>query len=358
MKRIFSVILILILLSGCSSIHGAAKNGDIKTLNELLDQGEDVNKIAGYNATQAAIGVIFTPLTAGIVPLIMVLTWPYDNHDTILGYAAAECQLEAAKLLLEKGADPNKRCDSCRRSAGAPLLQALYAHGDKDCDRKALMQLLLDNGADGKAALEYARRNNQPETVLFIQEGMEKWEKKKAIKELKARMAARRKAIRTVDWIKSNQEEKTGDEAMAAGKPEEALAHYVKALEASPYEGEKDRHLREKLIKAALSIAQRPSIPDKAQEHSARAQAFMKKAQGVEGYEQAIAELEASLLIAPWWAESYFNLGLLLEKAEDYEAAIASLKLYLLASPTATDAAAVKNKIIDLGVAKEMAGKK
>ncbi len=350
MKKLFSLILILSLLSGCSAIHGAAQSGDIKTINKLLNEGEDVNKIGDYDEVLGAMALI-PPFTLIAAPALLVRAASGEGN-TVLYYAVKECQLEAARLLLEKGADPNRR--PINDDGYTPLCMAAAR-----C-RTEFAKLLLEYGADPtllcyeKTALQIAQKNNHPETVLLLQEGMEKQKAKKAMTELKARIAAARKTHRQVDFMKSNQEETAGDSAMAEGKPDEALAHYILALKAAP-PGEKDQKLREKVVKFVLSMAQRPSIPDKAQEHSDRAQAFMKRAGGVEGYEQAIAELEAALLIAPWWPEAYFNLGLLLEKAGDYEAAIGSLKLYLLSAPDAKDAGAVKKKIIDIEVAKEMA---
>jgi len=59
-------------------------------------------------------------------------------------------------------------------------------------------------------------------------------------------------------------------------------------------------------------------------------------------------EYKKALLIAPWVAPYYFNLGIVLEKAGQPEEAIRTFKLYLLASPGAQDARGVKKRIAGL----------
>ncbi len=333
-KRFLSPVVglgLLLSLGACATPLGSAiEKGDNAAVKTLLDRGA-----SAYASTW----------TGGCGRF---------GCNTALHQAAYYNNIEALRLFLERGANPNiRRARASVSDSDTPLCTASY-YG-----RTESAKLLLDYGADpslsceGQTALKYAREKNHPEIVQLIQAGMEKWEKKKALKELKARMDARRKAMRTVDLMKSNQEETAGDSAMAGGKPGEALSHYISALLSAHPEG--DQKLRKKIINLVVSTGQRPSMPDKVQEHSDRAQSFMKRAQGTEGYEQAIAELEAALLIAPWWGEAYFNLGLLLEKVGDYEGAVGSLRLYLLSAPDAKDAGAVKKKIIDIEVAKEMA---
>lgn len=57
---------------------------------------------------------------------------------------------------------------------------------------------------------------------------------------------------------------------------------------------------------------------------------------------------ELAIKLAPWWANAYFNLALVLEKLRNYKMAIDNLNLYLLAVPDAPDAAAVKEKIYEI----------
>jgi hypothetical protein len=81
MKRIFEVIVIfslLAFLAGCAgALHSAAAKGDIKTLKELLDGGADINESS------------MSAMVAG----------------PPLNYASYYCQIEAARFLLERGAD-------------------------------------------------------------------------------------------------------------------------------------------------------------------------------------------------------------------------------------------------------------
>ena len=90
----------------------AARSGSVEAINVLLDSGADVN----------------LPGSTG------------DNWDaTPLQHAILERQPAAVRLLLDRGADPNRR-------AGAGSLMPLFlAAGDTD---PAILTLLLGHGAD------------------------------------------------------------------------------------------------------------------------------------------------------------------------------------------------------------------
>ncbi len=122
-----------------------------------------------------------------------------------------------------------------------------------------------------------------------------------------------------------------GASAEQAGRHREALGHYVKALEAaSP--GAEEQRLRERIIDVVKHIRPAPAVPPEAQRRLARAQGAIELAKQPQDYQRAADELRLALQIAPWWAEGYYNLGAVFEKAEKYADSIASLKLYARAS--------------------------
>ena len=117
--------------SGRGALHGAALNGDIERLEELLRRGEEIDQ--------------------------------YDAHgrSTALGVAAAEGHLEVVRFLISRGADVNEGC---------PLYDAAAYN------QLTIASVLLDEGADPNLyALEgcptpllAATRNGHAEMVQFL----------------------------------------------------------------------------------------------------------------------------------------------------------------------------------------------
>jgi tetratricopeptide (TPR) repeat protein len=140
-------------------------------------------------------------------------------------------------------------------------------------------------------------------------------------------------------------EEVLGHQAEEAGKLREALSHYVTALQSTPEGSDAEQWLREKVIKLALKIQPSPAIPEEARKFSVRGQAAIREAKNPSDFQEVAKEFIKALRIAPWWADGYFNLGLAQEKAGQLNEAIQSLKLYLLASPNASDGRKVQDQI-------------
>lgn len=126
--------------------------------------------------------------------------------------------------------------------------------------------------------------------------------------------------------------------------PREALKEYVAELRGNP----DDPALREKIIKLALTINPPPAIPEEARRPFVKANTALKEAKRPDDYDRAIQQYNETLLIAPWWAEAYFNQAKALELRQRYDDAIKSLKLYLLAAPQAEDTRAAQDKIYEL----------
>jgi len=85
--------------------------------------------------------------------------------------------------------------------------------------------------------------------------------------------------------------------------------------------------------------------PPEAERHFNRGMAAVEMAKDAEDYESAIEEFQKAQSLAPDWADLYYNLGLVQEKAGKAEAALASLRKYLLLAPDAEDAAEVRQFI-------------
>lgn len=147
-----------------------------------------------------------------------------------------------------------------------------------------------------------------------------------------------------------------GDQAALAGRTVEALARYADALAIASAGGE-SKEIREKAIQLSLSMDPPPTMPEQARSHANRGESFAKRARSDEDYQASIEEFRQVLAIAPWAAPIYYNLAVVQEKVGDLDGAMDSLRTYLIAAPNAPDVAAVKKKLDDLQVAKEMAAK-
>jgi tetratricopeptide (TPR) repeat protein len=85
--------------------------------------------------------------------------------------------------------------------------------------------------------------------------------------------------------------------------------------------------------------------PPEAERHFNRGMAAVEMAKDAADYELAIEEFQKAQALAPDWADLYYNLGLVQEKAGKAEAALASLRRYLLLAPGAKDAVQVRQFI-------------
>lgn len=147
--------------------------------------------------------------------------------------------------------------------------------------------------------------------------------------------------------------EAVGDALVKQGQFREALDHYMTALQhlTEYLPPDIEQRLREKVIKVVLLLNPPPAIPQDAIRHAAYAQAAVDEAQkdaNPSHLNDAVNELEKALRIAPWWAQAYFNLGAVLQKANRPGEAAQALQLYLLADPHASNAQDVQMEIYKL----------
>ena len=129
------------------------------------------------------------------------------------------------------------------------------------------------------------------------------------------------------------------------GSPE-TLKQYVADLKKTPENVE----LREKVIKYALSMKQKPPLPEEYERQMVRGSAFLKKAADAEGFRKAADEFQLALVSAPWMAEAYLNLSTAQEKAGLYSEAVQSLNFALLADPNVKNARELRNHVYELEV--------
>lgn len=136
-----------------------------------------------------------------------------------------------------------------------------------------------------------------------------------------------------------------GAAADKGGSPD-TLKQYVADLRKSPESVE----LREKVIKYAQSMKQKPPVPEEFERQMARGTAYLKIATDTEGFNKAIETFKSALALAPWMAEGYVELATAQEKAGLFAEAIQNLNFALLADPNAKDAREIRNHIYELEV--------
>lgn len=137
------------------------------------------------------------------------------------------------------------------------------------------------------------------------------------------------------------------DQAMARGRPAEALPDLATALARLP-EGRAKQDTLLKLLRIVATLPSAPPLTEAAQRHFGRGNAALKSATGPEGLDRAIAEYSAAVRRSPWGPSLYLNTALAYGQRRRYPDAILHLKLYLIASPNAKDASAVLDRIYEL----------
>jgi len=355
-------------LAGCSAMRGAVRRGDTAKVKELIKKGANVNNTYNFGKPTTALVQAAGGGHMEIVRALLKAGANVHHRDkyggTALHAAANYGHVAIAKLLLEAGADVNAK-NSIQET---PLWNAAAYLG-----QPGTVKFLLEAGADldvpnnrGVTILKYVQVYSGISTPEIIQmlkkakaDGSEVRaagrERKARQKSLKAKIKAAKKAVRAnLPFIRALM--KAGDKSRKAGDQDEALENYLAALKKTPRRTKTDFKIRKKIIRYVRSTELEPELPESANRHSIRAQAFLKRVESPEEYERVIDEFEKVLLLAPWWADAYFNLALVQEKSDDYSSATSNMKLYLLAAPDAPDAGDVRKKLYELEVAQELEG--
>lgn len=134
----------------------------------------------------------------------------------------------------------------------------------------------------------------------------------------------------------------------APAKEAEKSGHYRKAFQLYQKAPRRDSDITGRIISLYHKLDPAPVISEEARKHAVFAATATRVAKDNHGYDQAIKEAYSVMRSAPWWADPYINLALLLEKRGRFVEAHVALGLYLLASPNAADANTVKTKLYEL----------
>ncbi len=406
---VLPLILASMIFFACASpqqrLTGAALLGNEAKLAELLRPGADLDApaVVGGGAQHCPSGAALTPLqaaacagrvgavkllldhkadprakgAAGESPLVFAVRRGHpdvaklllergsgaDARDAqgrpILNVAAGEGYTSLVRLLLERGAEvdgtdpsgatalmaaPNKKTAELLlvRNASIGMLNAKGSsalHEAAAGGRAGVVQLLLEQGADverkdgaGATALSLARAGTHAEAVGAL----EKAQGRLIRKQLSA--AAR---------------------AAGAGDRDSALVLYTNALgRARDLSGEVgaslDSEIRAEIIQYVAGWSEPPPVPSKAREHVVRANYLLKQGRSAS---LVLKEMTAAVDAAPWWAEGYYNLGLMHAEQKQFNEAMRMLRLFVDAAPTSPKAQEAQNRIFEFKIAQEEAEK-
>ena len=316
----------------------AAFQGDVSKVRAFLSQGADVNandKFGRRPLHLAAQGGR-TEAAKFLIEKGADVSAKSSDGYTPLHHVS---NTDVAKLLIEKGADVNAKGND----GFTPLHMV---------ERTEVAKFLIEKGADvnakdkdGRTPLRKAANFNMTDMAkLLIEKGADVNAKDKD--GLTPFEAAR--LLGYSDFA---------DLMRKHGGPSKR-GEFNKLIKEISSRGYPSSTESERVIKLALSLIPPPAIPEEARRHMAEGIAALKIAKYVSGYKEAEKQFEKARTAAPWWADPYFNIGIIKEKTwkfyygfdaeRGYKAAVENLNLYLLAAPNAPDANAVQSKIYEL----------
>ncbi len=141
--------------------------------------------------------------------------------------------------------------------------------------------------------------------------------------------------------------------ALPAQSPRAQFKESIEQLQKNP----DDFSLREKIIALARKVKPAPAVPEEGRKHFVQAVALQKDAKSPSDYDEAIAQYNQALLIAPWWGDAYYNLSVADEAAGRLDAAMVALKLFVATKPKEGDARQAQDRLYVLEAKQAKAAK-
>jgi len=121
-----------------------------------------------------------------------------------------------------------------------------------------------------------------------------------------------------------------------------------------PLEASEDA-IRQRIFDLVQRAKINPAVPDEVNALIGRATYEFKNAKDSTDFYVPYGDFWQASVLAPWLPDLYFNMGLAMEKTDDYAEAVRWLNLYLAAAPNAPDRAKVEQRVGGLQYQKEHA---
>lgn len=138
-----------------------------------------------------------------------------------------------------------------------------------------------------------------------------------------------------------------------ATTPREQLTLLVNRLSNWPH----DYVLRERIMKLAQQVKPLPQIPEAAHAANLQGKAIYDRAKTPGEFQGAVDAFRQVTTLAPWSADSYYNLGMAEEKADRLAAADRSFGIYLLSNPPPDSARKARANIARIQATEELMGR-
>lgn len=400
MGNFFAAALGLLLIGAAGSqageLHKAAMTGDMEKARTLLSQGANVNEVDQFKETP-----LYKALAYGKydVALLLINKGADVNFlggvlDIPLIKLAVYGNAEVVRALLDKGVNVNTRdtnsstpLHSASSKEIAELLVARGAdinavdnlgnkplHGAADRSKTEVAAFLISKGANVNDRGDYqntplhwaALRGNVELTKLLVESGAEvnagnsngDTPLHKAstadVAQLLIQKGADLNATNNAQQTPAVATEKSNYPEVAAmlrklggsDSPRQELNNLIARL--SKEYGYVYRDDVESALRFVRAINPPPQISQEARDEMTKGKTAFKMATDPKGLQEAVEHFKKASKLAPWWADSFFNLALTLEKQREFYQAKENLSLYLIAAPDAQDAQAVKEKIAEM----------
>jgi ankyrin repeat protein len=316
--------------AGFTSLMRAASSGDIDSIRFLLSRKANVSMRGPDGVT--ALTLASTPEAANTLIGAGADFVTGSRRNTPLHYAAQYRSAEMIEFLLSKGFAADKKNDDGMTAFELAKQRA----GGQSVSMESVPNQRLARSRRGVPA-----RFGQPQQIVA--------------------MRAQGDAPAVLELLKKEMQRLIGaDLADAgrladAGKFSAALAKYTAVINrAISVDTELELKLRVGIVRYAASQSVPPDLSETAREHLVRSSYLLKT-----NKDQALVEQElmAVLQESPWWADGYYNLGVLQAERKKLDEAVRNLKIFIAAAPSDPKSQAAQDKIYEIKLMKEEIGK-
>lgn len=311
---------------GHTPFHMAISNGQKDTAELLLAQGADNNIKDRY---PRHLGTIESASGAQVEDINIK-----DKYGrTPLHWAVHGGEKDRAESLLAHGADINAK----EGLSGNTPLHVAVEHRNLD-----LARWLVAHGADANA-------RNMNQRVRPYQDG---------------RLPMDGGGETPADLASHNKDDPEQRRVMVVFLEKAAVASWQQSGGNSPRQtlqnlAEQLKHessnqtLRKAILELAPKLQPQPAVPPEAEHFEGRAKYMFKDAKSNTDMLDAVREYLKALEVAPWIANYYFNLCLILEQSNRPFEAQRACEFYLVAAPEADDGSDVRMRMAGFGVQME-----